>query len=410
MTELINLFVDQHRLILSIPTTRRQVAHQTYQGRNPDDESDEKPLKPGRKGICPCRSAPDDGDHDFEQCSYINPLVRPKGWKPNEKAQKALKRRCQTSPAFKKAYQHAMKKHQKSDESNNKSAETDEAADSNDEETTKREAFSAYIPKQQANDIFRDDSKAMSTIWVQAKKNDTWCYDTGASIHVTNNRDLLSNYRPIVSSVMVGNTETTILGYGELTVHPTKSLDGSSFPLKHVAYCPGFHINLISAERATNAGIYLNGKKCMLEEKNGKPICKLNSTSGIYLIKWDENTDTGRHTANHVSPSPISYSSLTTVSHNDVSSIDTISHNDVSHNDNVSPLTNQFSKVALSSHTKKQLIGTIDQWHRRLGHIGRDIISHLPEHASNVNIKDISSPLSYCEAYKLANSPRQISR
>jgi hypothetical protein len=84
---------------------------------------------------------------------------------------------------------------------------------------------------------------------------------------------------------MVGNTETTILRYGELTVKPTESLDGTSFPLKHVAYCPGFHINLISAERATSAGIYLNGKDYTLEEKDGTPICRLNAKSGIYLIK-----------------------------------------------------------------------------------------------------------------------------
>lgn len=91
----------------------------------------------------------------------------------------------------------------------------------------------------------------MSAIQVSTKANDVWCYDTGASIHVTNNRALLSNYRPVVSSVMVGNTETTILGYGELRITPTKSLDGTTFPLKEVAYCPGFHINLISAERAS---------------------------------------------------------------------------------------------------------------------------------------------------------------
>jgi hypothetical protein len=83
----------------------------------------------------------------------------------------------------------------------------------------------------------------------------------------------------------VGNTETTILGYGELTVKPTESLDRTSFPLKHVAYCPGFHINLISAERAASARIYLNGKDCTLEEKDGTPIYRLNAKSGIYLIK-----------------------------------------------------------------------------------------------------------------------------
>jgi hypothetical protein len=64
----------------------------------------------------------------------------------------------------------------------------------------------------------------------------------------------------------------------------------------------------------------------------------------------------------------------------------------------------------LSSHTKKQLNSTIDQWHRRLGYISHDIISRLPEYTSNVTIKDISSPISYCKVYKLANSLRQVSR
>jgi hypothetical protein len=53
-----------------------------------------------------------------------------------------------------------MKKHQKSDES---TESTNKEANNN--ETTNREAFSAYIPKQQADDIFRsDNSKAISTI------------------------------------------------------------------------------------------------------------------------------------------------------------------------------------------------------------------------------------------------------
>jgi hypothetical protein len=60
----------------------------------------------------------------------------------------------------------------------------------------------------------------------------------------------------------------------------------------------------------------------------------------------------------------------------------------------------------LSLHTKKQLNSTINQWHRRLGYISHDIISRLPEHTSNVIIKDISSPISHCEVCKLANSPR----
>jgi hypothetical protein len=84
---------------------------------------------------------------------------------------------------------------------------------------------------------------------------------------------------------MVGNTETTILGYGELKVILTKSFNRTTFPLKYVVYCLGFYINLILVERAVSAGIYLNSRECMLEEKNGTPICRLNAKSSIYLIK-----------------------------------------------------------------------------------------------------------------------------
>jgi hypothetical protein len=88
-----------------------------------------------------------------------------------------------------------------------------------------------------------------------------------------------------VSLVIVRNTETTILGYGDLKVILTKSLNGTAFPLKQVTYCPSFYVNLISAERVANTGIYLNGRDCLLEEKDGTPIYRLDTKSGIYLIR-----------------------------------------------------------------------------------------------------------------------------
>ena len=148
-------------------------------------------------------------------------------------------------------------------------------------------------------------------IQILAKKNNTQCYNTRVSIYITNNRDLLLNYRLVISSVIVGNTKTTILGYRELILKLTQSLNRTSFPLKHVVYYPRFYINLISAERAISARIYLNSKDYTLEEKDSTLIYRLNTKSGIYLIKQDEMSTTG-HSANHVSlPSPISQLSLT---------------------------------------------------------------------------------------------------
>jgi hypothetical protein len=76
-----------------------------------------------------------------------------------------------------------------------------------------------------------------------------------------------------VSLVIVRNTETTIQGFGDLKVALTKSLNRTTFPLKQVAYYPRFYINLVSTERTTNIGIYINSRKNLLEEKDGTPIC-----------------------------------------------------------------------------------------------------------------------------------------
>jgi hypothetical protein len=88
-----------------------------------------------------------------------------------------------------------------------------------------------------------------------------------------------------VSLVIVRNTETTILGYGELEIILTKSLNGTTFPLKQVTYYPRFYINLVLAERVANTRIYINRRNYLLEEEDGTPICRLNPKSGIYLIK-----------------------------------------------------------------------------------------------------------------------------
>jgi hypothetical protein len=165
LTELVNQFIDQYRSTSSSTSnSRRPIAHTTYQGRKPDDEDTEKPPKPRRKGTCPCQGQPNDGNHDFNRCPYINPRARPKGWQPDEEIQQTFQRICESSPTFKTAYDFAVKKHQKPTKSSERK-HTPELEQSQSDETTTRDAFSAYIPKQQAEDIFRaDNKKAISTI------------------------------------------------------------------------------------------------------------------------------------------------------------------------------------------------------------------------------------------------------
>ena len=65
----------------------------------------------------------------------------------------------------------------------------------------------------------------------------------------------------------------------------TDSLDGTLFLLLEVAYTPGFYINLLSANRAANTGIFLRGKDSLLKEADSTPICRLNRKSSVYLIR-----------------------------------------------------------------------------------------------------------------------------
>ena len=168
-----------------------------------------------------------------------------------------------------------------------------------------------------------------------------------------------------MSLVIVRNTETTILGYGELKLILTKSLNGTSFPLKYITYYLGFYINLISIERTTYIGIFLNRREQLLEDKTRKPICKLNSKSSIYLIRQDETTKTGYPSANYISyPLLISYLSLTSTLY----SVNTITelYYTLDFNNNrryykLNPaVLDENAEIVLSLYIIKQLDRTID--------------------------------------------------
>ena len=86
------------------------------------------------------------------------------------------------------------------------------------------------------------------------------------------------------------------------------SLDSILFLLLEVAYTLGFYINLLSTNRAANAGIFLRSKDSLLKEADSTPIYCLNRKSSVYLIRWDTTTldsiptpTSGLHSANQVS-------------------------------------------------------------------------------------------------------------
>ena len=55
------------------PRHAAKLAHSTFQGRQSSGEGKK------RKYRCPCEDDPDQGNHPFSECPYVNPAVRPAG-------------------------------------------------------------------------------------------------------------------------------------------------------------------------------------------------------------------------------------------------------------------------------------------------------------------------------------------
>jgi len=84
------------------------------------------------------------------------------------------------------------------------------------------------------------------------KGHSTWTFDTGASEHITNNRELLENYKEkTVTMSCVNNSFCIFEGYGIFR----GEINGHIITLDNVFYSPEINKNLISGIKLANSGI-----------------------------------------------------------------------------------------------------------------------------------------------------------
>ena len=129
-------------------------------------------------------------------------------------------------------------------------------------------------------------------IQTSTQENNTWYFDTGATHHLTNNKDWLSNYTPLATSVKVrfGNNGTKeALGKGEISFKIAKD---KQFKIGNVYFVPGITKNLLSVGQATESGATIEFKRNYAQIKytlpNGEQI-KYNcnrSDGGLYPIEY----------------------------------------------------------------------------------------------------------------------------
>jgi transposase InsO family protein len=205
-----------------------------------------------------------------------------------------------------------------------------------------------------------------------ALKN-SFLLDSAAPIHVCNNYSRFKTFTSATGedSLRAGSSFTRIEGYGTVEVNAIPATPGDKFctlELVDVAYVPSFHTSLVSFDRAWSKGIQWDTEKMTLNANN-TPLCKVNRMFSQWVLEYNPLSTTDKAVmATRRTTTPRSAQPL-------------------------------ISK------------GSVDLWHRRLAHLGKDMVKKLPTCCEGVRLEETSHEEdSICEVCKLTKAQRQISR
>ena len=336
-----------------------RIASATFKGEDLNQNPEGNPKINPKKNY-PCKSAPNNGHHTFDECYYVNSsLKKPLNWSCDPEVLKRFEKASQ-NPRFRTAL----------------------------EATKKRLNLIDSI----------DQPIAITTaLGLGNGPSPNWAFDTAADGHVCNDHSLFTDYFKCPTTIFIGDTQARIEGYGTVHLKPSNSYKiGTIFELHHCAYVPGFHINILSATKARNSGIHLNSRAMTLESPSLTPLCKINEDSGILLIKWGP-------------PNPLASPDLARLSTEVNQPIDSLP---------INSLKVSYQPLEVYSAQKSSepaiLKGLIDLWHSQLGHPSADALKHLDKAVSKVKINNsfdsFTKNNNYCSICCQSKSKRQISR
>jgi hypothetical protein len=172
-------------------------------------------------------------------------------------------------------------------------------------------------------------------------------YDSGASALMSPNRSCFVDFRSINPRPVKATDKTTFMATGIRQIHVEIPNGGSATKvrLNDILYCPDLAFTLISLSRCDTAGfaVMLKGGSCIINDKKGKRIGQIPLKNGLY----------------RVDRSPTS---------------------------------------ALATYGSTRIF-TVDEVHRKLGHIAHNVVRNLIESGTLNGIRiDWDSKPTFCEA------------
>lgn len=115
-------------------------------------------------------------------------------------------------------------------------------------------------------------------------REDEWCLDSGATTHISSNKDLFRNITPNSGNMVQTASNEVVEAAGIGTVELT--VDDKDIALSDVLFVPQLKGNFVSVSRATSMGYAVNFKKsgAIIRVKKGPQVLRANKVNNLYII------------------------------------------------------------------------------------------------------------------------------
>src|SRR5579862_4653577 len=289
----------------------------SFQGQQLDKKEDEKKEKEYKPCLCGKK-------HRFKTCWYLIEILRPAEWKPDPEIEKQIKEKLEKSSKLRDIIERIRK-----------------------QVTSKKEEGKSQKPATFMTSVFNSESSA----YMLCK---SVILDSGATIHVCNNRERFQSLRPVGKEefIYAGNTTIPIEGFGNAIITINTPEGQKEIELADAAYVPSFHTTVASLKKFVVKDVHLDTKKNRLTYQE-QTYCELGEHYGQWTLEF------------HEPPS------------------------------------------SFPAHMAQQPDSIPDLWYQRLGHIGPEAVKHLPEIEKN----GMGTPKTIdCETCSISKTHQIISR
>ena len=122
--------------------------------------------------------------------------------------------------------------------------------------------------------------------------NYDWIMDSGATSHMSNNKELFTSIAPHVGHVTTAGEATSEIGIGTISVHCELLDEIYVLDLNNVLLVPSLPINLISLSKM-NQSAYLSTKDSfvMTSRTSGEEVLRARVVDGLFVLNQERKFD-----------------------------------------------------------------------------------------------------------------------